>query len=265
MFRLNIVFVLLLLLSTVRSPILSLLFSYFLSTHSALSLSLIKETTLMSEVNTTSSPNVLYSTLAEAKSGGDASLKPIPAYDLYKTAREEELTVYRGVCRVMAMRRRDAPTKAVKRLLEDLQEELCIPAERAELEWETAMNDEVIEGIHKSGVLARRENFYDGVEDVPIEKVVAHAKDDGRTMFTTKAFKTEDATNAAAAAAGRALNKKKKNTAALASINTIEEEVKKAARELLFSKDVDVAQKKSLLEQKKQELLQLKDELLLNE
>lgn len=124
---------------------------------------------------------------------------PIPAFHLYKAAREEELLAYRSLCRVMAMHYGPLPNvsqakttgspssdktalpKSIQRILEDVREACCITDERADLEHAMASEDEIVQGIHRSNVLRRREDFFDGVEDVDVAAVCASAAavDDG--------------------------------------------------------------------------------------
>lgn len=145
------------------------------------------------------SADVLYATLDEVQRGGGSQVfAPIPAFHLYKTAREEELLAYRSLCRVVAMHYGSLPSasskttesrsngnvslpKHMQRILEDLREEWCITDERADLEHSMASEDEIVQGIHHSNVLRRRADFFDGVEDVDVATVCgsAAAADDG--------------------------------------------------------------------------------------
>lgn len=160
-----------------------------------------------------SSAKVVHRSLEQVKRAqqgidGASTLTPIPAYHLYKMAREEELLSYRSVCRVLAMHygtlgdaslvsppssQGEDPQensdgsvppgacslhttsffpKGAKRLLEDLQELWCINDERAKAEQLIAVSDPVIAGVYRSKVLQRRKDFFDGVDDVQLSTEV---------------------------------------------------------------------------------------------
>ncbi|EPY23700.1 hypothetical protein STCU_07540 [Strigomonas culicis] len=220
-----------------------------------------------------SAPTMVYASLREAQKQGGGSLRPIPSYALYKVAREEELCVYRGACRVFLMHYGTATSlsKSAKRTLEDLRDELAIPAERADLELQAAAQDAVVQGVHRSGVLARRACFYDGVEDVPLEHAVQHAEDDDCVLLApSKAMRVEGASSEGGArtggapTAGRtgAPRRKTPQAALLASINKIGREVAEAAKELVYTNDPKIRKEKTdVLLAKKEALLQLKKEI----
>lgn len=175
---------------------------------------------------TDSSPEVVHRCIEEVKhlrSGdGGSALTPIPAYHLYKVAREEELLSYRSVCRVLAMhygsvenesfspsssteadnvekeegtphsssfalQKHSCLPKAAKRLLEDLRDLWCITDDRAKVEQMAVMRDDVVKAVYHSHVLQRRENFFDGVDD--IELPTETMEQDGKRSFTVA---TED-------------------------------------------------------------------------
>lgn len=190
-----------------------------------------------------SSPKVVHRCIEEVKhlqnGDGGSTLTLIPAYHLYKVAREEELLSYRSVCRVLAMHygsvenesfsRSSTPQddnvekedgtpysssfalqkhcclpKAAKRLLEDLRELWCITDERAKVEQMTVMRDDVVKAVYHSHVLQRRENFFDGVDDIelPTETMEKNGnglatgatEDDGYGLYmATKRARTDTA------------------------------------------------------------------------
>lgn len=175
-----------------------------------------------------SSVEVIHKSLEEIKrlqesNAGITALTPIPAYHLYKVAREEELLSYRSVCRVLAMHygtlgdssllspsHSGGPTekgiggplpaspslqnssclpKVARRLLEDLQELLCITDERAKAEHIMTISDPVVRGVYHSHVLQRRENFFDGVDDVSLTTEMEDQREGGSA---TRAAGAED-------------------------------------------------------------------------
>ncbi|KAK7195741.1 hypothetical protein NESM_000504600 [Novymonas esmeraldas] len=149
-------------------------------------------------------PHVVYDALSKAQRAAP-HLKPIPAFEVYKVAREEELAAYRMLCRVLVMHHGTTLPKAQQRLLDDMREDLCISHARQALEKEMAEQDAVLQGIRRSGVLRRRGDFTDGVEEMTIEDFLADvAKDDGNGLYaaSAKAPRTEgaDARTAVAAA-----------------------------------------------------------------
>ncbi|RNF12436.1 hypothetical protein TraAM80_00288 [Trypanosoma rangeli] len=148
-----------------------------------------------------SSAGIFY-TSTEAAKASQGKLQPIPAFELYKSAREEELLCYRSVCRVLCMRSAGSLTKQQTRVLEDLREELCIPSQRAEAEVLAALEDVLVSSVAASGVLKRRADFFDGVSDVPLEALQEgeRAQDDHASLYasTVKVPRTENMTVVAA-------------------------------------------------------------------
>ncbi|EAN79486.1 uncharacterized protein TEOVI_000490800 [Trypanosoma equiperdum] len=132
---------------------------------------------------------------AEEAQNAPVKLQPVPAFELYKAAREEELCSYRSLCRVLCMHSGGKLTKQQRRILEDMREELCLPTERAEAELAAAREDVLVTSVAASGVLKRRQDFFDGVTDVPLDTLsyAESAKDDNNSLYVaqTKVARTE--------------------------------------------------------------------------
>ncbi|KAH9597042.1 ENT domain [Trypanosoma melophagium] len=150
-----------------------------------------------------SSAAAVYARAEEARCGS-LGLRPVPSFEFYKCAREEELGCYRAICRVFVMHTKGELTRQQRRILEDLQDELHIPPARATAEWEAASADAVVMGIAVSGVLHRRGDFYDGVKDIQLDSpsnnnnnaqrgMLGYAQDDRATLYMppTKVARTE--------------------------------------------------------------------------
>ncbi|CCW62492.1 unnamed protein product [Phytomonas sp. EM1] len=238
--------------------------------------------------NTANSADVVYGKLEEISRGlHQGTLVTIPSYELYKLAREEELSAYRQLCRVFTMHNGEQLTKLHRRMLEDLRETLVIPEDRAELELQVSASDPVVKGVFMSGILNSRENFFDGVDDVLLRQAgEGRASDDGCTLISFSnrpskfARKENDSTmhavqsnlhlNAASSGAAeggaasvngsRAVAARRKQI--LMSVNKAGKEVRLAASSLLYSKDQAVRKKcLEILESKRDTLLQFKEEI----
>lgn len=236
--------------------------------------------------NNNPSATVVYGAFRDAQSKhGRPGAAPaaVPAFDLYKLAREEELTAYRGLCRVLAMHygpeglveeSAGPAAKYRRRLLEDLQDALCISKNRSDLELAAAAEDEVIGGIHRSGVLRRRADFFDGVEDVDLRRNHAEgrAEDDGNTLHppphkgargeaSTGAAQVRGGTTAAVQGKVRAAAKKK----ILSSITEASQEAESAANTLLYATSKEKEeQARASLTSTRETLLRLKEEIALD-
>ncbi|RNF26497.1 uncharacterized protein Tco025E_01202 [Trypanosoma conorhini] len=192
-------------------------------------------------------------TSAEAAKRSQGTLQPIPAFELYKSAREEELLCYRGVCRVLCMRSGGSLTKQQTRVLEDLREELCIPSQRAEAEMLAALEDVLVSSVAASGVLKRREDFFDGVSDVPLEALQdgERAQDDHASLYAppAKVPRTENAIAGTAATTAtsswrRGPATKNSHTSLLKTIDKIGHEVTTLSAKFLSA--VSVADQEAL-------------------
>lgn len=228
----------------------------------------------MSGVDDTGDFVAVYASLKEAQQQpASTALKPIPSYQLYKVAREEELGAYRGLCRSLSLHyTKDDLPKSLRRVLEDVRDELFISEERGQLEWESAQGDAVLAGVRRSGVLTRREVFFDGAEDVSLAEAVQHAVDDGSAVACppSKLPRTEGyggagdsyATAGAAAAANRPNRKKSQNAANLVAVKKIGKEVVEAAQQLLYATSESAQKEKvAFLEEKKAALVRLKQQI----
>jgi hypothetical protein len=217
--------------------------------------------------------SVVYDALHKAQQAAP-QLKPIPSFEVYKVAREEELAAYRMLCRVLVMHHGTALPKAQQRILDDLGEELCITAQRQELEREMATQDEVLQGIRKSGVLRRRGEFTDGVEEMSVEQFLADApKDDGNGLYApaAKAARGEGAgdgraggamTAGGTAAAVAAVGARKKGHVH-AAVSKLAKEIEASGKALLMSTNAQEEQQLiQSLQHKRDALLALKEEFL---
>ncbi|KAG5478183.1 hypothetical protein CUR178_04897 [Leishmania enriettii] len=212
-------------------------------------------------------PHVVYDTLSKAHKAAP-QLKPIPAFEVYKVAREEELAAYRMLCRVLVMHHGTSLPKAQQRILDDMGEELCIGQVRQSLEKEMAEHDKVLQGIRKSGVLRRRGDFTDGVEEMTVEDYLAEApKDDGNGLYmpVPKAPRADGADSGAArataAAAAAAVGAKRKGHIH-AAVSKLAKEIESAGNNLLLSASAREEQQLiQLLQQKREALLALRVEL----
>lgn len=225
---------------------------------------------------------------------------PIASYELYKVAREEELCTFRSVCRVLAMHHGKTLPKAQQRLLDDLAEELYIPEQRAELEWLSATSDAVVGAVQHTAILKRRVDFFDGVDDVPIDAGMSAAVDDGQAVHTlasgsrkvarsdtaggashhtthatsdypynnnnnTATHNTATATGPSSSSsstiASRIGNKRSMQAALSASVARLAREIEEAAQEYLYSTDIKAQQLlRQKLEEKREALLRVKQE-----
>lgn len=224
---------------------------------------------------TDSSASIVYGSFKEAqrKIPAGISVTPLPSYDVYKVAREEELAAYRAVCRVFAMHHGVRLPKAAQRLLEDLRDTLAISVDRGAMEGEMAAADAIVQSVWKSGILKRRDEFFDGVEDVELpDRSADRAADDGRSLYLPagKAAKLEGghrgsvtASNGSAAGAPalRVVNTAKRKHI-LTSVTRIGKEIEQAANELLYPSHAAVqADSMVTLAARKETLLQLRREL----
>ncbi|EKG07339.1 hypothetical protein TCSYLVIO_001523 [Trypanosoma cruzi] len=208
-------------------------------------------------------------TSAEAAKRSLLKLQPIPSFELYKGAREEELLCYRSVCRVICMRSGGRLTKQQTRILEDLREELCIPTQRADAEMLEALEDVLVSSVAASGVLKRREDFFDGVADVPLEAIHdgERAHDDHSSLYAppAKVPRKENATAGAAATAAttastswrRGVTSKNSQSLLLKTIDKIGHEVNTISGKFLSA--VSVADQEAF----RRELLMRRERLLL--
>ncbi|KAG5477705.1 hypothetical protein LSCM1_05001 [Leishmania martiniquensis] len=212
-------------------------------------------------------PHVVYDTLSKAQKAAP-QLKPIPAFEVYKVAREEELAAYRMLCRVLVMHHGNSLPKAQQRILDDMGEELCIGQERQALEREMAEHDKVLQGIRQCGVLRRRGDFTDGVEEMTVEDYLAEApKDDGNGLYVPASkvpradMADAGAARASAAAAAAAVGAKRKGHVH-ATVSKLAKEIESAGKSLLF---VSSAQEEQhliqVLQQKREALMALRVEL----
>lgn len=256
--------------------------------------------------------SAVYATLEQAQklNQGAAVPQPLPAFELYKVAREEELLAFRSICRVFTMHygsqqrtnstmeqhasssRNDnnnnnndnhhaAFPKAVQRLLDDLQESFCISQDRAALEKSLAAADEVVQGVYQSGILRRREDFFDGVEDIDVSPLLsADVEDDKGTLYTVgvKRQRTGQVTGGnsavsyplpppgvanSGAGSGHPLKSARKNPHLTQQITRIQHDVKNAAKNFLYSRASNVVETSlQVLREKKEELLALQEKLL---
>lgn len=218
--------------------------------------------------------NVVYDTLQKAHQAAP-QLKPIPSFEVYKVAREEELAAYRMLCRVLVMHHGTTLPKAQQRILDDMSEELCITEPRQQLEKEMAAQDEVLQGIRKAGVLQRRGDFTDGVEELTVESFLSDApKDDGNTLYAPVAKVARGESGATAAAAGLAGIGAANATAAAAVgakkkghvhavVSRLAKEIEASGKALLFTSSPQEEQQLiQSLQQKRDALVALKEELL---
>eukprot|EP00796_Vickermania_ingenoplastis_P007383 gene7383-5197_t len=234
--------------------------------------------TNMSSNGDIASAQVVYGALHAAQQTRPDShtpVPPLPAFQLYRLAREEELLAYRSLCRVFGMHYGPSSgsfPKEARRILEDIRESWCIPAERAALEEEMTTADGVVQGIHRSGVLRRREDFFDGVVDVDIQAPSASGTniedDDTLQMLPGKRPRVEYPAGTASeaprdhrplpSAAGSARRK----NAIQAQLARIRSEVKVAAKNYLVSLDPNTQQEaRETLQARQAELLQIQAEL----
>lgn len=224
-------------------------------------------------------PNVVYDTLQKAHQAAP-QLKPIPSFEVYKVAREEELAAYRMLCRVLVMHHGTDLPKSHQRILEDMGEELCISEARRGLEQEMAAHDEVLLGIRKSGVLRRRADFTDGVEEMSVEQYLADAPmDDNNGLYApaTKAARVDGAEGgpqrgAGAAGSGvgggvavgaAALVGARKKSHVQAAVTKLAKEIESCGKALLVSNSAQEEQQLlQSLQQKRDALVALKAEFL---
>ncbi|CBZ27379.1 conserved hypothetical protein [Leishmania mexicana MHOM/GT/2001/U1103] len=211
--------------------------------------------------------HVVYDALSKAQKAAP-QLKPIPAFEVYKVAREEELAAYRMLCRVLFMHHGTPLPKAQQRILDDMGEELCIGQTRQGLEKEMAEQDKVLQGIRKSGVLGRRGDFTDGVEEMTLEDYLAEApKDDGNGLYmpTSKAHRADRAdsgpTRATVIAAAAGLGAKRKGNVH-AAVSKLAKEIETAGKSLLYAGSAQEEQQLiQVLQQKRELLVALREEL----
>nr|CCC95131.1 conserved hypothetical protein [Trypanosoma congolense IL3000] len=201
--------------------------------------------------------SAVYALAEEAQNAG-AKAKPVPAFELYKGAREEELCCYRSMCRVLSMHSGGKLTKQQKRILEDMREELCVTEERAEAELAAAQEDILVKSVAASGVLKRRESFFDGVADVSLEAIntVEAAADDQGSLYIpqVKAARTEQMVGGVHAR--RVAQQKVSNQILLKNVERIGYDIKIASNKLLSSvSTVDQQACRQVLQQKRQQLL----------
>ncbi|KPA79060.1 hypothetical protein ABB37_05593 [Leptomonas pyrrhocoris] len=229
-----------------------------------------------------SSPrNVVYDTLRKVHQAAP-QLKPIPAFEVYKVAREEELAAYRMLCRVLVMHHGTTLPKAQQRILEDMGEQLCISESRRELEQEVAAHDDVLLGIRNAGVLRRRGDFTDGVEEMTVAQYLAEApKDDGNGLYapSTKTARLDGGDGAggrgyaggggggsgsmSAGGAATAVVGAKKKGHVHAAVSRLAKEIEASGKALLFSSNPQEEQQLiQSLQQKRDALVALKEELL---
>lgn len=210
--------------------------------------------------------DAVYASLAEAANVGGAVV-PLPSYELYKTAREEELTTFRGVCRAVVMHHGKDLPKGLRRVLGDLREELCVSKERAALERHLAEQDAVVQAVRASGILTRRGDFYDGTDDVPLPTAAKRARDDGAAVCTapsTKVAKAEVGQTTAVTAPSPAATARRKRpqAALLTAISKVGKEVEQSSSELLHATDPSVVQRTcDSLTRQRSVLLQLQQEI----
>ncbi|CAJ1008869.1 hypothetical protein Q4I28_004182 [Leishmania naiffi] len=212
-------------------------------------------------------PDVVYDALSKAQKAAPR-LKPIPGFEVYKVAREEELAAYRMLCRVLVMHHGIPLPKAQQRILDDMGEELFIGQERQELEKEMAEQDKVLQGIRKSGVLQRRGDFTDGVEEMTVEDYLAEApKDDGNGLYmpiskTPRVDRTDSgAARTTAIAAAAAVGAKRKGHVH-AAVSKLAKEIEASGKSLLFTSSAEEEQRLiHALQQKREALMTLRGEL----
>ncbi|GET88891.1 hypothetical protein, conserved [Leishmania tarentolae] len=212
-------------------------------------------------------PHVLYDALSKAQKAAP-QLKPIPAFEVYKVAREEELAAYRMLCRVLFMHHGTPLPKAQQRILEDIGEELCIGEQRQGLEKDMAAQDRALQGIRQSGVLQRRGDFTDGVEEMTVEDYLADApKDDGNGLYmpTSKAPRVDSAdsgaTRATVIAAAAGLGAKRRGNVN-AAVSKLAKEIETTGKNLLYASSAQEEQQLiQALQQKRELLIALKAEL----
>ncbi|KPI88941.1 hypothetical protein ABL78_1986 [Leptomonas seymouri] len=229
----------------------------------------------MASPSPSSTPNVVYDTLHKAHQAAP-QLKPIPSFEVYKVAREEELAAYRMLCRVLVMHHGTTLPKAQQRILDDIGEEFCITEPRRELEKAMAAHDDVLQGIRKAGVLRRRGDFTDGVEEMTVEQYLADApKDDGNGLYapSTKTARADGGDSAAGrgygsananpgGAAVAAVGAKKKGHVH-AAVSKLAKEIEASGKALLFSSNPQEEPQLILsLQQKREALIALKEEFL---
>ncbi|KAG5492957.1 hypothetical protein JKF63_01537 [Porcisia hertigi] len=209
-------------------------------------------------------PHVVYDALSKAQKAAP-QLKPIPAFEVYKVAREEELAAYRMLCRVLIMHHGTPLPKAQQRILDDMGEELCIGLERQGLENEMAVQDKVLQGIRKSGVLSRRSDFTDGVEELTVEDYLAEApKDDGNGLYTpsSKAPRVDGVDSVAARATAAAAVGVKRKGYIHTTVSKLAKEIETAGKSLLIATNAQEEQQFiQSLQQKREELVTLRAEL----
>ncbi|KEG12480.1 hypothetical protein DQ04_01681100 [Trypanosoma grayi] len=200
----------------------------------------------------------IYARAEEAQRSG-VKLEPVPAFKLYKTAREEELNSYRSLSRAFFMKTGGKLSKQQSRLLEDVRDELCISAERANAEMLAALDDTLVTSVAASGVLNRREDFFDGVADVALEALRdgEMAQDDNRSMFVPPAKRPRTEHMTAAVTSGswrRGTPHKTPQAALLKTIDKIHHEIVLTGKKLLYSASPVEQQtyQQTLLEKKKQ-------------
>jgi len=204
--------------------------------------------------------NIVYDSLKKADQAAPL-LAPIPSFELYKVAREEELIAYRLLRRVLFLHHGEEPPKIQQRLLEDIAEVLCISAERQDTEGVLAAQDRILLGIRSSGVLKRRGDFTDGIDELNVESAVALApQDDGHTAYLP-ALKTARAEAAEPVAARTVMNTKRRGSAN-AAVAKLGKEIEAAAKSLLAATSPHEEQQLiETLEQKRESLQQLRQEV----
>lgn len=185
---------------------------------------------------------IVYARAEEAKNAR-SNLQPIPSFELYKGARQEELLCYRSLCRAFCMHNGNRLTKQQTRVLEDVREVLCIPSQRADAEMFGALEDVFVSSVAASGVLKRRGDFFDGVADVPLDALRdgEMARDDKGSLYgpPTKVSRVEQTSDNTAAATSaqqrRGSSTKSSQAALLKTIEKIGQEVSTMGRKLLYA------------------------------
>jgi hypothetical protein len=120
---------------------------------------------------------------------GETNFDGVPEFEYYKALRETELTAYRYALRGFVMQGGTEtddfrPSKAVQRLLEDLRENFNVNDERHAIELELALQDPTVVAVRNSRIISRRNEFPDGIDEVPITNEL-DADDDGGRLVST--------------------------------------------------------------------------------
>lgn len=217
-----------------------------------------------------SSGAVIYTALEAA---GGSSFTPIPDFHLYKAAREEELCTYRGLCRVFGMHYGlgeggdvSAMPRGVQRILEDLKDMWKISDDREVLERQSVAEDAVVRGVFQSRILQRREDFYDGVDDVEIASASHELAEDDGYVAAVKKLRVEQQSPSSqpdVSSLGRSNESVlRKRKATINAIETIKKEVHRAARNLLYSADpIAQDEAQTVLEDKRRQLMTIRSDL----